>query len=43
MKQFEEPEICIIQFDIEDIITVSSGEDTLNPITGPGGLPIITK
>lgn len=41
MKPFEEPEICIIRFDIEDIITTSSGEGSIDPIEGPGGLPII--
>ena len=38
MKQFEEPEICIIKFEVEDILTTSSG-DGLD--LGDGGLPIL--
>ncbi len=38
MKQFEEPEICIVKFEVEDILTTSS-EDELDP--GIGGLPIL--
>ena len=38
MKQFEEPEICIIKFDMEDVLTTSSG-DQFDP--GDGGLPIL--
>lgn len=41
MKQFEEPEISIIKFEIEDILTTSgTGEDLDLPL-GPGGLPIL--
>lgn len=39
MKIFETPELEIVEFAVEDVITVS-GEDPVDPTPGGNGTPI---
>lgn len=40
MKEYTKPEFKKIEFEVENVITASSPEPTIEP--GPGGLPVIS-